>query len=99
METGSLWLWNADGSSVEVVRQCSSCTPEEFDWYFSEFGSHPRQVVRGNQTNVELIDLRVLCLFSIFLSSSKADKVVNFTHVYCMEDFLLETIKKSMSCY
>ena len=59
METGSLWLWNAEDSSVEVIRQCSSSAPVEFDWYFTKFASHPRQVVRGNQSNVELIDLRV----------------------------------------
>lgn len=59
METGSMWLWNVEDNSVKVIRQCSSCTLEEFDWYFTEFGSHPRQVVRGNATNIEVIDIRV----------------------------------------
>ena len=64
METGSLWLWCAEDSSVQTVRQCSASTPEEFDWYFSEFGAHPRQVLRGNETNIEIIDLRVHQLIS-----------------------------------
>ncbi|XP_028414421.1 uncharacterized protein LOC114537564 [Dendronephthya gigantea] len=58
METGSLWLCHAEDNSVQVARKSSACTPEEFDWYFSKFGSHPRQVVRGTATSVELIDMR-----------------------------------------
>ena len=59
METGSLYLWS-ENASLQVVKKCSACVPEDFDWYFCEFGTHPRQILYCNKTNVELLDLRVL---------------------------------------
>lgn len=58
METGSLWLWCGKDNSVQVVKKCSSCVQEDFDWYLCEFGPHPRQVLRANPKTVELLDLR-----------------------------------------
>lgn len=59
METGSLCLWSVgEQTSIQVVKQCSACVVEDFDWYLCEFGPHPRQVIRCNNTNVELLDLR-----------------------------------------
>lgn len=59
METGSLCLWS-ENASLQVVKKCSACIPQDFDWYFCEFGPHPRQILYCNTTNVELLDLRVL---------------------------------------
>lgn len=64
METGSLYLWSEKGSNLQVVKRCSASVVEEFHWYWCEFGSHPRQVIRGNATNVEFCDLRVFLNFS-----------------------------------
>ena len=59
METGSLYLWS-ENASLQVVKKCSAFIPKDFDWYFCEFGTHPRQILYCNKTNVELLDLRVL---------------------------------------